>query len=182
MGYTTHQSNTHSTESREVLYPWHPWYGRTVWIHDVRVTGGQAAVHCGLEQSRLGRAVAIPQWMFDTAICCQMRIAQTPMASAEALLELKALLSAAKRSEQPGIVIEAQHHCLLGEGGADATHTKRRASNAAQAVSSVRQGPLLGRAATHEIRQQSVCLLARLLYESWARGHGVHRAEEARDD
>src|SRR5260370_21413439 len=31
-GYTSRQHNAHITESREVLYRWHPWYGHTVWI------------------------------------------------------------------------------------------------------------------------------------------------------
>src|SRR5262245_9711764 len=31
---TRSQSNTHSIESEEVRYPWHPWYGRRVWIHE----------------------------------------------------------------------------------------------------------------------------------------------------
>src|ERR1700752_2749675 len=37
---TTKQSNPHSTESREVLYPWHAWHGRPVWIHQAMVKNG----------------------------------------------------------------------------------------------------------------------------------------------
>src|SRR6266536_6713895 len=32
---TTRLRNTHGTEEREVLYPWHPWYGCLVRIHEV---------------------------------------------------------------------------------------------------------------------------------------------------
>src|SRR4029079_10363028 len=39
-GCRTRELNTHSTESREVLYPWHPWHRRHVWIREVRTSGG----------------------------------------------------------------------------------------------------------------------------------------------
>lgn len=32
-GCTSHQRNTHSTESRVVRYRWHPWFDQEVWIH-----------------------------------------------------------------------------------------------------------------------------------------------------
>src|SRR5215469_12649531 len=48
---TTKQPNTHNTESREVLYPWHAWHGRSVWIHQAIVKNGVAIFHCGLEQA-----------------------------------------------------------------------------------------------------------------------------------
>jgi hypothetical protein len=32
--YIIKQPNTHNnTESRKLLYPWHPWHGRSVWVH-----------------------------------------------------------------------------------------------------------------------------------------------------
>ena len=48
---TSRQSNTHSTEVQEIRYPWHPWYGRPVWIHGALVKGGLALYHCSLEQN-----------------------------------------------------------------------------------------------------------------------------------
>src|ERR1700693_4777681 len=44
---TSHQQHTHSTESREVLYPWHPWFGRFVWVHETRLCQGQLVARCG---------------------------------------------------------------------------------------------------------------------------------------
>ena len=41
---TSRQHNTHRTESRNVVYPWHPWCGRAVTVYEVLTRGGQARV------------------------------------------------------------------------------------------------------------------------------------------
>ena len=74
-GGTTKQPNTHNTESREVLYPWHAWHGRSVWIHQAMVKNGVAIFHCGLEQAVL-RLLQVPQWMFDRTIFRGMHLAR----------------------------------------------------------------------------------------------------------
>ena len=122
-GCTSHQSNTHSTESREVLYPWHPWFGRAVWIFLTRVNHGRMVAHCGLEPRHESRGVEVPLWMFDTAVCCQMRMAPVPVVNIEALHELAALLAAHLRPDG-GAMLQAQHDSLLPEGGADANPTE----------------------------------------------------------
>src|ERR1700682_3571613 len=90
---TTRQSNTHSTESRVVLYPWHPWYGRTVWVYDVRVKTHGTVVDCSLEQMCEGPARQVPQWMFDPRVCHQMQLRHPPVVSCQALVELKEVLA-----------------------------------------------------------------------------------------
>jgi hypothetical protein len=119
---TSQQSNTHSTESREVLYPWHPWFGRAVWIFARRMAYGRMVVHCGLEPRHESRGVEIPQWMFDTAVCCQMRMVQEPVASIDALRELKALRATGSPAS-PDPMLQAQHDSLP-KGGADANPTE----------------------------------------------------------
>jgi hypothetical protein len=120
---TSHQPNTHSTESREVLYPWHPWFGRAVWMYARRMNYGRMVAHCGLEPRHDRRSVEVPQWMFDTAVCCQMRMAQEPVASIEALRELKALC-ATRSPASPDHMLQAQHDPLLLQVGADANPTE----------------------------------------------------------
>ena len=39
---TTKQPNAHNTESRKLLYPWHPWHGHSVWVHRTMVKYGIA--------------------------------------------------------------------------------------------------------------------------------------------
>ena len=52
---------------REVSYPWHPWFGRTVAVHEVFVKYGQSVCRCGLEEDRTRRIVVIPTWMCEPA-------------------------------------------------------------------------------------------------------------------
>ena len=64
---------THSIESRELCYPWHPWYGRRpVWIHKVFVKSGRAVYQCSLEQNHEAWLLEIPQWMFESCACCRV--------------------------------------------------------------------------------------------------------------
>ena len=48
-GCRSRQSDTYRIESREVRYPWHPWYGRAVGIDRVVVGGGGAVFRCRVE-------------------------------------------------------------------------------------------------------------------------------------
>ena len=82
-----------------VLYPWHPWFGRAVWIFLTQVNHGRMVAHCGLEPRHESRGVEVPLWMFDTAVCCQMRMAPVPVVNIEALHELAALLAAQLRPD-----------------------------------------------------------------------------------
>src|ERR1700730_553149 len=95
-GVTNGQSNTHSTESQEIRYPWHLWCGRSVWIHRRVVKGGRALYRCSLEQNHEARLFEVPQWMFDSGACCQVHIAEKPAVNCAALLDLKLLLHHAR--------------------------------------------------------------------------------------
>jgi hypothetical protein len=59
---TSRKRNTHITESREVLYRWHPWFGRMAWIFNVVEKNGQAVVRCALdplETARVSEVIAV---------------------------------------------------------------------------------------------------------------------------
>jgi len=115
---TSGQSNTHSTEMREIRYPWHPWCGRSVWIHRKVVKGGRAVYRCSLEPNHEARLFEVPQWMFESGACCQVHSAEKPAVNCAALLDLKLLLHHA-RSPARTFVLQAQHSSSPG-GGADA--------------------------------------------------------------
>lgn len=66
---TTRSQNAHGTEEREVLYPWHPWAGRAVHVHDVIEKAGWAAFRCSLNGVASDRRLEAPVWMFDRAAC-----------------------------------------------------------------------------------------------------------------
>src|SRR5262249_16227861 len=86
------QPNTHNTEWRNVCYPWHPCFGRTVAVYEVFIKRGQSLGRCGLEEERNGRSVEIPAWMLEPATCCRLRMMAVPTVNCDALLALKALL------------------------------------------------------------------------------------------
>src|SRR5262249_8349297 len=54
-----------STDSRNVIFPWHPWCGRSVTVYEVLTRDGQAVCRCGLDEERSRRSLEIPTWMFD---------------------------------------------------------------------------------------------------------------------
>ena len=122
-GDTSSQLNTHNIKLRDVCYPWHPWYGRSVVIHDAFVRHGQAVLRCTLEHEERSRALDIPQWMFDRALCCMMPMAEGPWVSWEALQDLQTLLSHQSSTRDVG-VLQDQHRSSPAEGDADATSTQ----------------------------------------------------------
>jgi len=116
-GCTTRQRNTHNTESREVRYPWHPWFGRLVTVYETITKGGHPVCRCGVEDQRNDRSVEVPAWMFEPAACDHLHLTATPFVDCQALIELKAVLPTAPRAD----VLQAPHHSLIAPGGADAT-------------------------------------------------------------
>ena len=131
---TSRQSDTHRIESREVRYPWHPWYGRAVWIDRVVVRGGRAVFRCRSEPGHEPRSVEVPQWMFDAASCHRMRLGPIPSVSCDALRDLRALLSQTTLADRDDLR-DAQHQAEHGRGGADAPITPQFACPPAVPVS-----------------------------------------------
>jgi len=83
----------------------------------------------------------VPQWMFDRAVCCTMRLADGPEVSCSALLELKELLQGAAVTGDPA-VIQTQHHSSISKGDADAMVTRSSSHpSAAGIVSSSSENP-----------------------------------------
>jgi hypothetical protein len=115
---TSRQSNTHSIEAREVRYPWHPWYGRTVWIYQSLKKHGDGILRCRIEQDQSVSLQELPEWMFDTA-AGQIQIAKAPAVGCEALRDLKALLQGIQTRSGRDSVVEIQHQSLQSSGGAD---------------------------------------------------------------
>jgi hypothetical protein len=56
------------TEALEVLYPWHPWFGRAVYIHEVIVRGGERSFRCDLAKSQTARCMEVSAWMFGLQV------------------------------------------------------------------------------------------------------------------
>jgi hypothetical protein len=85
--------NAHRTVCRNVLYRFHPWCGRDVFVHEVIEKAGGGAFRCTLDGSEVERWLEIPAWMFDRAACASDGFFSIdPFVRLEALEALSALL------------------------------------------------------------------------------------------
>ena len=145
------QLNTHNTEWRNVCYPWHPLFRRTVAVYEVFIKRGQSLCRCGLEEEGRGRTVEIPTWMLEPATCCRLRMMSVPTVSCDALLELKAYL---RSTFHPAIdVVQAQHRPILAAGGADATDSPSTATFATHPVPSAAPASVASRVPARDSRE-----------------------------
>src|SRR6267143_7306218 len=117
---TSSQSKTHSIESQEVRYRWHPWYGRAVWIHEDLEKHGEGIRRCRSENNVKARPLELPAWMFDEERCRSMEIRSAARVDCKALQRLKELLKQRKSQTGRDGVVEGQHRL----GGADAEASK----------------------------------------------------------
>src|SRR6202049_3195499 len=62
----------------ELLYPWHPWAGCLVHIHEVVEKAGREGFRCSLSGQASGRRLEIPAWMFDRAARAAWRVGAAP--------------------------------------------------------------------------------------------------------
>src|SRR5260221_4096351 len=117
----TRRRNAHVTDCFELLYPWHPWFGDRVFVHDVIVKGGDRIFRCGSSPDRNARCIEVPGWMFDRAACCSVRLSNEAQVDCTSLQLLKALIVAVGHAEGlalPGV--ESGHLAFPSEEEADA--------------------------------------------------------------
>ena len=86
------------------------------------------------------RPLELPQWMFDRAVCCTMRLTEEPSVSCSALFELKELLRVTAVTGEPA-VIQTQHHSSKPKGDADAMVNRFSSRPSAGIVSSSSENP-----------------------------------------
>ena len=142
---TTRQRNTHIIEEQELHYPWHPWHGLSVRVHESLVRRDKAVSRCSIDQSDCLSRLEVPQWMFDRILCRSMRLTERPLVNCGALLELKSLLASADGDEA---VLEDQHHFPNEEGDADAKATEISTCRSTEPVSSTANGAAMAQAAS----------------------------------
>jgi hypothetical protein len=90
--YTRRRDNAHKIEEREVLYPWHPWFGRVVHVREVIEKQAGGVLNCSLDGSASARWLELPKWMFDRAACLSIRMEVSPRVDSAALTALKTCL------------------------------------------------------------------------------------------
>jgi hypothetical protein len=87
--YTTRRRNAHGIAEYELLYPWHPWAGCLVHIHEVVEKAGREVFRCSLSGQASGRWLEIPAWMFDRAACAAWRVGAAPYVEIAVLTALR---------------------------------------------------------------------------------------------
>ena len=102
-GYTTRRQNTHGTEVRELLYPWHPWSGRFVHVHEA-LSKGTHIFRSSLSGSSCDRLLEVPAWMFDRSVSGYWRSLPVPHVDLATLHALAKLLEDADASSQTAVM------------------------------------------------------------------------------
>lgn len=108
---TTRLQNTHRTEKRAVLYPWHPWAERVVDVHEVLEKASGHVARCSLDGAAAQRLLELPMWMLDRVACAPVRMEAHPrvdVAALEALTTLLAEVSDTGGASSNSPVISAQ--------------------------------------------------------------------------
>jgi len=132
---TTQQHKTHISKYQEVYYPWHPWYGRSVLVRGSLTRRDRVVFRCTIEDDATNKNLEVPQWMFDRAVCCGMRLVDTPVLRVHELRSLKALLGHV--TVTTGDDLRQDQHCLLTpKGDVDAKTTKSSPGSSTGSISS----------------------------------------------
>ena len=98
-GCTTERRKTHKTDSAEVLYAWHPFYGQEVTIHGERNRRGTVVFVCSIGEDPRTAPLEVPAWMLDAAVCRIFRPGPRGRVTVEALRLLRRTLDVNCRSE-----------------------------------------------------------------------------------
>ena len=120
---TQHQ-NTHVTECREVFYPWHPWFGLSVHIHQKIERGRAANFRCSVDG--VMRSQELPVWMFDRVSCLLVRVELSPRVDRAALAGLWSLLKEAMDAASSA----GSSRAAISGAGRDPRHQNRRTTDA----------------------------------------------------
>ena len=118
---TSRIRKTHVTEKMEVLYPWHPWFGRQVYVHAIVERSDAHSFSCAIDSQQTVRCLGVPAWMFDRAACMRTRRAATPQVELAALVRLQTLLAETIERTASASTVVGARHSFANRGDADAT-------------------------------------------------------------
>lgn len=95
------------------------------------VRSGVTIFRCHSDDS--SRALEVPQWMFDEAVCWHMRLAPRAIVTCRALYDLRELIWATERVASTP-VLQAERLIPHSEGGAHATQDSKESERSAATV------------------------------------------------
>jgi hypothetical protein len=113
-------------ESRQVYYPWHRWYGRSVLTRKAGGAHADVAYFCRLPEAPLdAMLVETPKWMFDAAHCATMRLRERPHVDCATLRTLKNSI-AEQHASVKAAVLQPQLSRQAGHGDIDDGDSKSK--------------------------------------------------------
>ena len=127
---------THSIafDSRQVCYPWHRWYGRSVLTRRAGGAHADVAFQCKLPDAPLdAMLVEIPKWMFDAAHCATLRLTEQPHVDCATLRTLKSSIAEQRVSVKVS-VLQPQLSRQAGHGDTDGSLFRKISNNTTGAV------------------------------------------------
>jgi hypothetical protein len=145
---TTRRQNTHGTEVRELLYPWHPWFGEHVHVH-AALAKRVDIFRCSLSGVPSDRLLEVPAWMFDRAVSGYWRSLPVPHVDLSSLYALAKLLEDAEASSQSAVT-----------GAALVSHETSRRDVHAPPVHDISVRSVLGPAAGEDSRDAAMAGVA----------------------
>ena len=121
-------------DSRQVCYPWHRWYGRSVLTRRAGGAHADVAFLCKLPDAALdAMLVEIPKWMFDAAHCATLLLAEQPHVDCATLRTLKSSIAEQHVSVKAS-VLQPQLSRQAGHGDTDGSPFKKISNNTTGAV------------------------------------------------
>ena len=150
-GCRTGFENAHGTVSRELLYPWHPWCGLQVAVHEAITRADGVAFRCTLTGSGGDRWLEVPAWMFDRVTCPdQTRLTAQPTVILIALSALAELVRSTSSSAPCPGASSSSYEQTRGEG-----HGSDGFSQHEQAPEDVHGTPARTHAANRAVRRRT---------------------------
>ncbi len=136
MGCAVPLQKTHiiAFEPRQVCYPWHRWYGRSVLTRKAGGVHAEVAFLCKLPEAPLdAMLVEIPRWMFDAAHCATLRLTEQAYVDCATLRTLKNSITEQRLSVKAS-VLQPQLSRQAGHGDTDDSDTTSQSDETTGAV------------------------------------------------
>ena len=133
----SHLRKTHNLtfQSKQLLYPWHRWYGLEVLTRKATGRFSDHVLWCRLPDDQPDvMLIAIPRWMFDSAICATMRLEARPVACCTALRAARELLRELSATASSKVLNPRRSQDGPGDADDNDTH---------DAISSPSTGPIV---------------------------------------
>ena len=99
-----HNTPKHDVFSKQMQYPWHPFFDKTFDIHLHFSRASTETYRCRPSGQPEQMRLDMPVWMFDSSLCSKMELSEKPYCCLDSLKQLLLLLSEASSSE-----------CIMGQ-------------------------------------------------------------------